>query len=223
MTDRELLELDLHTGFTWDARGRMVATNEPLATARRPAPALYILAGADHELRRFGAALPDAVVDALAAIDRDGVADVLARHAPIEDTYRGPSYVFPDAVPAPHGPIEIDAWNVPLARETYPWLVAEHAAWPPCFGVLCDGAVVSICFSARLAPDAAAAGVDTLPAYRGRGFATAVTAAWGRAIRASGRTAFYGTSHDNHASQGVARRLGLRPIGVAASWTLSPG
>jgi hypothetical protein len=38
-----------------------------------------------------------------------------------------------------------------------------------------------------------------------------VTAAWARLV--SDRTAFYSTDWDNVASQGIARRLGLRPLG----------
>jgi hypothetical protein len=44
-----------------------------------------------------------------------------------------------------------------------------------------------------------------------RGLAAAVTAAWSAQV--ADRTAFYSTSEDNLASQGVARRLGLRPLG----------
>jgi predicted GNAT family acetyltransferase len=54
--------------------------------------------------------------------------------------------------------------------------------------------------------------VETLPDYRGYGLAARVVGGWGRAVQAAGATPIYGTTFDNLASLGVARRLGLRPI-----------
>ncbi|HZS91689.1 MAG TPA: GNAT family N-acetyltransferase, partial [Chloroflexota bacterium] len=45
----------------------------------------------------------------------------------------------------------------------------------------------------------------------------AVVAGWARAIRASGRIPLYSTSWDNHASQAVARKLGLVQYGTDLS------
>jgi predicted GNAT family acetyltransferase len=87
------------------------------------------------------------------------------------------------------------------------WLPAAET--PPYFGVVRDGQVVSVCYSARSGPEAAEAGVETAAAYRGQGLAAIATAAWGAAVRHSGRLALYSTAWENKASQGVARKLGL--------------
>jgi predicted GNAT family acetyltransferase len=90
-------------------------------------------------------------------------------------------------------------------------------AWPRegldhgdiCTAMVVDGAAVSMCSCARLTDRAAQASLETLEAYRGRGYAAVVVAAWARAVRDSGRIPFYSTPHDNVASQAVARKLGL--------------
>ncbi|MEO3871397.1 GNAT family N-acetyltransferase [Nonomuraea sp. B12E4] len=74
-----------------------------------------------------------------------------------------------------------------------------------------DGQVVAICHSARHTPAGAEAGTWTSPPFRGRGYAAATTAAWAGLL--PGTHLFYSTSADNHSSQRVAARLGLRPIG----------
>jgi predicted GNAT family acetyltransferase len=83
---------------------------------------------------------------------------------------------------------------------TAPWVVA-----------IADGEVAAVCETARSAPTAVEAGVWTYEGHRRRGLGTAVTAAWSALV--ADRTAFYSTSWDNVASQGVARRLRLRPLG----------
>ena len=76
------------------------------------------------------------------------------------------------------------------------------------------GTPVSACFSSRTSAGASEAGVETLPEFRRRGYASAVTAAWARHVRAAGRVPLYSTSWDNLASQHVARRLGLLLYGA---------
>ena len=77
-----------------------------------------------------------------------------------------------------------------------------------------DGAAVALCCSVRITSTAHAAGVETLPAARRRGMASQAVAAWARAVDDLGALALYSTSWDNVASQAVARRLGMKLIGV---------
>ena len=140
--------------------------------------------------------------------------EALAQHAPIASETSGPAYRFPATIPRPKGVVRLTAANRDLARATFPWLCDEFNDWQPCSVQVVDGAAVSVCMTSRLAAPAAEAGVDTLPAFRGRGYAAAVTAAWGAAIRESGRIPIYSTSWDNVASQGVARRVGLIMFGA---------
>ena len=73
-----------------------------------------------------------------------------------------------------------------------------------------SGYPVSVCFCAtRHSAPALEAGVETAAAFRGRGLAPRVTAAWARAIRASGKIPVYSTDWTNTSSLAVARKLGL--------------
>ncbi|MHC5544420.1 GNAT family N-acetyltransferase, partial [Singulisphaera rosea] len=63
------------------------------------------------------------------------------------------------------------------------------------------------------------AGLDTAPAYRRRGYALRVTAAWADAVRSSGRIPLFSTSWENAGSLGVARALGLRVY--ATDWSVA--
>lgn len=235
MDDYALMTLDADTSFTYDGRGRMLLTNEPCAAARRPAPRLFVGRAVGGDVVRFAASLPGDIARQVSTIlsreppineIRDeplaaqaAIAETLARHARVESQTAGPSYCFPEAMRSV-GPdvTQLLAQNRELARETYPWLYDEIVDWQPCFAVVRDGAAVSVCFSSRVGERAAAAGVDTRPEFRGHGYAAAVTAAWASAVRASGREPLYGTDWQNLASQAVARRLGLRRMGVHLTW-----
>ncbi|WP_220448723.1 GNAT family N-acetyltransferase [Nonomuraea mesophila] len=94
-----------------------------------------------------------------------------------------------------------DEWDDLLdGRDGAPWAM-----------VVADDQVAAVCHTARLTPAGAEAGVWTAPAFRGRGLAATTTAAWAGLL--PGTRLFYSTSADNHSSQRVAARLGLRSIG----------
>ena len=142
----------------------------------------------------------------------------------------GPSYVC-EGVPA--GPLAAGlVRSEDVAADFRRLAPPEDANWEPWeWELLLNGKlgswaamiaaeeVVSLCFCARLTGTAAEAGLRTEADFRRQGYGVAVTAAWASQVLATGRIAFYSTSADNLASQRVAARLGLRPIGWM--WQLS--
>jgi hypothetical protein len=224
--EQELMGIRADTLFIHDARGRMVRNNEPDGD---PAPRLFLGYTMDGCVVRFGQGTPDALIERISAIIerqppvgslhiRPAVLvearEALEVHAPVTHEEGGPTYRFPEPItPSPEA-VRLTAANIAVTQYAYPWLSRAFPTREPCFSVVHDGAAVSICFSSRIGAIANEAGVETLPAFRGRGYALAVTAAWGAAVHAAGRIPLYSTTWDNLASQGVARRLGLVMFGA---------
>src|SRR5436189_45453 len=66
-----------------------------------------------------------------------------------------------------------------LQRHFAGWVAGEiEAGAAPVPGVLVDGHPVSVCFCARRSAAAAEAGLETAPAFRGRGLAPRVASVW---------------------------------------------
>lgn len=232
--DLALMDLRADGNFVRDDRGRLLRTNEPRADARQPAPRLFLgRTGLGHVVR-FGATVPAGLADELGALfARDlapgdtalppatsaAVRAILERDSPVVAAIGGPAYRFPASLPCGGGAVRLTAGNRALLRVTYPWLYDELEDWQPCFAAVDGDRAVSVCFSSRIGPATAEAGLDTLPDHRRRGHAVAVTAAWAAAVRASGRVPLHSTAWSNLASQGVARRLGLVMFGEEATWT----
>jgi hypothetical protein len=230
LDDHELMHVRADTLFTYDARKRMMRTNERVG---RPAPRLFCGRTPGGHVVRIGEGMPVDMSRRVGEIferrSLDGalrfspavlaeVREVLETHGRIAAEGGGPAYRFPASI-EPHGEVvHLTDANRALVRDTFPWLFNEFADWQPCFAIARAGAAVSVCFSSRNGVRAAEAGVETLPDYRGRGYAVALTAAWGAAIRAEGRVPLYSTAWDNHVSQAVARRAGLILFGTDATW-----
>jgi hypothetical protein len=232
---RVLLELQVEALFVHDAAGRIVATNEP---GGRRAPRFFLARSADGNLWRVRDDLPAEIAEELHAVARaepvradpapepdcaTTVRHLLADHAPVTSAGGGPAYVFPDAPPVDAGTDAgadvrlIGPGDLDLTQETFSWMEEEIAGRQPCAVVVLAGRAVAACFCARRSPRAAEAGVDTLEAYRRRGYAAAATRAWGEAVWREGLVPLYSTSWDNLASQGVARQLGL--VRYGADWS----
>lgn len=139
--------------------------------------------------------------------------------------FNGPAFTFPDTFTFPEtvsatlGVVQVDDERY-LQRNFRGWELGEIGAGrAPVMAVIQDGYPVSICFCARRSESAAAAGLETAEAFRGRGFGSRVTAAWAVALRATGRVPLYGAAWTNAPSLAVTRKLGLTPY--ASEWSVS--
>ncbi len=140
--------------------------------------------------------------------------------APVTGDYRGPAFLFPDNLPdTPRSVLVTDA-NRSTCATHYEWVIDE---WldpiHPVVVALDDGQAVSVCHSARSSEAASEAGVETLEAARGRGYAPEIVAEWARQVRAAGRLPMYSTEWTNTASRRVASKLGLLLYGEDAHFT----
>jgi hypothetical protein len=220
--DLSLLRLELDTLWVTDATGALLHCRTPDG---EPAPQLVVAACAMGVVWAPNAALGDPVRRTLASwlddepgggdlgwtprcgdalIDALGAVDLAEPHG-------GPCYVIERAPVAPVGGELRSSASTDLE-----WLRGrlperDRALAAPWVVAIVDGAVAAVCETARSAPTAVEAGVWTYEPHRRLGLGAAVTAAWGALV--SDRTAFYSTSWTNAGSQGVARRLELRPLG----------
>jgi hypothetical protein len=218
-------EIQLRTGFVLDEHGRIKSTREPQPT---PGPLFTLIRSASSCVWAVRADVPGELA---AQLDR-----LAGEEPPLQDpqeaplhaaTYlslmggqvvSGPAFTFPDRLPSPGDVTTVDNLQL-LERNFRGWNAAEIPWCSPIVAIMDGGYPVSVCFCAtRNSAREVEAGVETAPAYRGRGFAARVTAAWASAIRASGRIPLYSTSWSNTASLAVARKLGL--VQFASDWSV---
>ncbi len=223
MTDTELLAVEVATLFVLDDTGLLLRVNQP---GGGPAPRFCWGSTRDGSCWWRRADLPvhaaEAAARGLAAqatgtpldpMASDAIAAARAAvepHGAIAAFWHGPSFVVPEASLGRSPAILLRPDDTSLVNRLMPDWTEDLATRQPFAAVVVDGAAVSICAVARHGQQAMEAGVETHPAWRGRGFAAAATAQWAVAVRDLGLTPIYSTSWDNVASQRVAARLGLR-------------
>jgi RimJ/RimL family protein N-acetyltransferase len=220
------LELALmHTEalYVHDEGGRLVRINEP--DPEHPAPRFFLFRTSSGNLWRTRDDLPDhlaAKLNELGAeepVARDIEAlhqpphhlaeytELLQQHAPISDTYAGPAFYLPELQP-PEEAVTITPENLAVLKTHFPYTLSTYAELAPVAAHVEDGVAVAVCYSARITAQCAEAGVHTIEAYRGRGYAVQVVRGWAAAVSASGKLPLYSTWWENEASQAVAAKLG---------------
>ena len=227
---RELMVLHVEALYTHDAAGRIVRVNERDGA---PAPRFFLGQTEDGLVRRYRYDVDDALRRALEAASRpdarpdpaaDSAADaaasvarytaILARSGAVQHTEAGPVFSFPMNLPAPsEAVVLVTEASVNLLHPLLPAWVPDVRLSPPLFALVADGQAVAVCGSVRITPHAHEAGVETAAAFRGRGYAMDVVAAWARAVRAAGVEPLYSTAWHNAASRAVARKLALVQFG----------
>jgi RimJ/RimL family protein N-acetyltransferase len=227
LTDQELMAMHVRALFTHDANARLLSVNEPGGGV--PAPRLFLGRTREGNLWRFRADLPDLLIQELEALCVDEPVDkdfhstprhvaayvrLLETHAPMHTLWMGPAYHFTEYLEPSRPLLALTETNAEWLRGGFEELIAELPAWQPFVAIIEESRAVSVCRSVRITPAAHEAGVETLPEFRGRGYAKDVVAGWARVVQSLGVIPLYSTSWENTASQAVAKKLHLVPYGA---------
>lgn len=227
------MTLHAATLFCHDAAGRLCSVNEP---GNPLAPRFWMGRTPAGNCWRFRYDLPAPLVAELDALCRTepvradfrqppqtyaAIKASLQAHAPLTSEYRGPAYWIPETVGPAAPAVLIDDATIHLLQPHFPWATAVDPYYQmgPLAATIVDGQAVSVCFCSRTPGQATEAGLETLAAYRGRGYAGAAVATWAAAVRQQGCLPLYSTGWENLASQRVAGKLGL--VCYGEDWSLS--
>jgi hypothetical protein len=232
----DLAPIEAATLFVLTASGRIQCENDP---PRSHGPRMYLGGCEAGNVARIRHDVGDdtaRAIEALAADEPplahpsstpehlDNYVQLLAREAPIEQQTAGLTFYAAGPLEYEHDVTLVcsdtpagDRMLATIADQGMPpSLVALGftALWPPWCVALHDGAIASVAETVRSGESGVEAGITTVPELRRRGFAAAATAGWAAHPALDGRVRFYSTQRANVASQGVARRLGLRFVGA---------
>ncbi|MFN2577642.1 MAG: GNAT family N-acetyltransferase [Pyrinomonadaceae bacterium] len=230
LTDQELMNIHVHALFTHNTGSRLLFVNEPGGTAA-PAPRMFLGRTRAGNVWRVRADVPEMLrgeLDGLCADEppigielRESPRHVetykrlLEKHAHVQALESGPAYHFPqDVMPPARHLLAVTEKNAETLQGGFKELVAEVSTWQPFVALIEGNRAVSVCRSVRITPEAHEAGVETLPDFRGKGYAKDVVAGWAQLVLAAGAMPLYSTSWENVASKALAQKLRLKLYGV---------
>jgi RimJ/RimL family protein N-acetyltransferase len=226
-TDQALMILHVQTLFTHDAHARLLRVNEPGGGG--VAPRLFLGRTKEGNLWRLRSDLSETLIEQLEELCMDEPVNqelnskprhfedyvrVLETHTPVQNIWQGPTYQFTQYLEPSRPVVAITEANAELLKGGFEDLISELPDWQPFLAIVENGQAISVCRSVRITPHAHEAGVETLPHFRGEGYAKDVVAGWARLVRSMGAVPLYDTSWENTASQAVAKKLQLVPYGA---------
>lgn len=223
----EWLDLQLNTLFRLDTDGRMATINE-LGFPR--APRLFLARSNEGNIWRLRNDLPSDLAARLDDLCRSepvatdfksepqcaaAIRTLLAQQYPIRMEHRGPAFYFPKVEQQLSRALLLDESNTHLLRQHFEWMLKpiRLRKGGPVAMVVEGDAAVAVCFCSRLPKEAAEAGVNTVEAFRGRGYAQAAVRCWAAELYRQSIVPLYSTDWGNLASQAIARNLGAQFYG----------
>jgi RimJ/RimL family protein N-acetyltransferase len=218
LSDLELMGFHVNVLFKHNTKNRMTVVNEPPSEI---APLIFIGATKEGNIVRYLNSLDVDIVERIEFATMKNRTDlvelirILSKDCKLNNLSIGPAYAFPDVTDKScTRAIQVTYENKELLKPHFPYTFEDFDHKQPCFVIVEDKIVVSICCSARQTSKADEASVFTHEAYRGRGYGVEVTTAWAAEVQKQGRMALYSTSWDNFASQSIARKLQLVQYGT---------
>lgn len=219
LSDMELLECHVQVLYKHNEFNRITHINE---LPYDHSPRIYIGTAKNGKIVRYSNGLDenlvndlDKVIQSSSNIELAEIINMLNKYKQLSSVWIGPAYVFPKLRnQSLANVIQITHSNKEMLKPNFPYTYEEFEYKQPCYAIIQNDMVVSICCSARQNLMAAEASLYTLEEFRGKGYGLEVSNAWAMDIQSQGRLALYSTSWDNFSSQSVAKKLKLIQYGT---------
>ena len=225
---KELLERHIEALFILNSQSKLTAINEPWDKTK-PAPRLYVGKAIDGNIiYKFSCNVPSETLEKLeyhikkeTANTNDGI-EYIQEYLKILESknYSGEiSYYYDNGKD-----IIIDDCNIidennikEYTLNEFEWLKDEIKYCQPCYGIINNGYIISVCRSVRITKEAHEAGIETDEKHRGNNLAGKVLIKWAEDVKNRGCIPLYSTLKENKASQRVAEKTLLKKIGIGIS------
>jgi len=218
LSNLELMKLHVNVLFQHNGENKITYVNEP---PHEEAPRLFIGGTKDGYVVRYHHSLCEEMVKDLARIIGSDsnpplaeIIQILNQNRELDSVWIGPAYIFPYVKSSATKAVKITPSNKEMLLPQFPFTFNEFELRQPCYAIVQDGMVVSLCMSARQTDVAAEASLYTMEDYRGKGYGVDVANAWAAEVQSQGKVALYSTSWDNFSSQSVAKKLNLKQFGT---------
>ena len=226
----ELLEEHIKTLFVLDSQSKMVSINEPWDKTK-PAPRLYIGKTIDGTIiYKSGYDVSSIKIKEIEKIlFRESMNNKFEYLEEYLEIMESKNYV--EEICYYYNNIKEDTINnceiickkihkdniTDFTIGEFEWLKDEINYCQPCYGIINNGNIISVCRSVRITEKAHQAGIETVKEYKGKGFAGKVLKKWANDILNKSCIPFYSTLKENKASQRVAEKMELKIFGIGIS------
>jgi hypothetical protein len=229
ISQNRLLEMHIEALFTMDSQLKLVSINEPWDKTRT-APKLYIGKTFDGSLiYKFRYDIPSEIIEKLGkylsneiVLNKNGEIKYVDEYLSIlgsKHYFNEICYYCSDRInETGNDCTKITSKNIKNYKlDNFEWLADEIEYSQPCYAVIDNSQIISVCRSVRITKKAHEAGIETMERYRGKGFAGTVLKNWAKEIQDNGCIALYSTGKGNKPSQRVAEKSLLNKFGVGIS------
>jgi hypothetical protein len=225
---KELLERHIEALFILNSQSKLVSINEPWDKTK-PAPRLYAGKTIDGNIiYKFSCNVPSETLKKLEyyikkeTADTDGIIKNIQEYLKILESKNYSeeiSYYYDNEKDMSIDNCSIiDENNIKKYRlNGFEWLNDEIKYCQPCYGIINDGYIISVCRSVRITKEAHEAGIETSEKHRGNNLAGKVLVKWSKDVKNRGCIPLYSTLKENKASQRVAEKTLLKKIGIGIS------
>jgi hypothetical protein len=229
ISQNKLLEMHIEALFIMDSQLKLVSINEPWDKTRT-APRLYIGKTFDGSLiYKFRHDISLEITEQLGkylsnepSLDKGYGIKYINEYLAIlesEKYFDEICYYYGNKINGvENGCVKVTSANIKNYKiNSFKWLNDEIKYSQPCYAVIENDRMVSICRSVRITKEAHEAGIETEEGYRGKGFAKIVLMNWAKEVQDNGWVALYSTNKENRSSQMVAEKARLNKFGIGIS------
>jgi hypothetical protein len=225
----KLLDMHIEALFTLDPQKRLLTINEPW-DKKKLAPKLYLGKTADGSIAyRFRFDVQLEIIEKLEKLLSKESSQCLENQMMYVNEYmeileskncfNEICFFCEDSLNATEKTcVKLTPQNIARYKvNNFEWLNEEIAYCQPCFGVMENDELLSLCRSVRISDKAHEAGIETAENHRGKGFAGIALRNWAKEVLEKGCIAFYSAAADNFKSQRTAEKAQLYRYGIGLS------